>query len=152
MLRRNFIQNMIHLAFASLSSLLLPKMANATWSTEKFASGEFALRFEQAFAGQSINNSSDIHIQLPNIAENGAVVPFTIDSDLEQIEHLYIWVDKNPTPLAAEFELSEKVVLPITGRIKMAESANVIVIAKQGERLLRSQKWVNVMQGGCGTG
>jgi sulfur-oxidizing protein SoxY len=40
----------------------------------------------------------------------------------------------------------------MTARIKMAESCNVIVIAKQGERLLKTQQWVNVMQGGCGTG
>jgi sulfur-oxidizing protein SoxY len=40
----------------------------------------------------------------------------------------------------------------LTARIKMAESCPVMVIAQQGNRFLRAQKWVKVMQGGCGTG
>ena len=88
----------------------------------------------------------------PEIAENGAVVPITISSELEQIKRIYIWVEKNPTPLAAEFELDESVAVYITARIKMAESCPVIIIAEQDDRLLRRQQWVKVMQGGCGTG
>ncbi len=150
--RRCFLQKTAGLAVTSMAALLQSKPAYAVWPTEHFAGGEFALRFEQEFAGQTIIDSRDINIVLPAVAENGAVVPITISSELEQIEWLSIWVKKNPTPLAAEFELSKQLPLYLTARIKMAESSDVVVIARQGERLLRSQQWVDVMQGGCGTG
>lgn len=151
MRRRRFIQVISSLATSAIA-LYHSRPAFAAWSAEHFASGEFTSRFEQVFAGQAIIDSPDIIISLPEIAENGAAVPITISSELEQIERLYIWVEKNPTPLAAEFELSEAVAVYITARIKMAESCHVIVIAQQGQRLLRNQQWVKVMQGGCGTG
>ncbi|CAG1022391.1 sulfur-oxidizing protein SoxY [Methylococcales bacterium] len=150
MQRRNFIRHLISLTL--ISPFLQPRLAHAAWPSEHFAGGDFASRFEQLFGGQTIIDSPEINITLPDIAENGAVVPITIDSELERIERLYIWVEKNPTPLAAEFELSPEIAVFLTARIKMAESCNVVVIARQGQRLLRNQQWVKVMQGGCGTG
>ncbi|MGY6278074.1 thiosulfate oxidation carrier protein SoxY [Methylomonas sp. MgM2] len=114
--------------------------------------GEFRARFSQLFADRSIVDSDGIDIDLPEIAENGAVVPITINSELEGIGRIYIWVEKNPTPLAAEFEFDESMAVYLTARIKMAESCPVIIVAEQGDRLLRAQQWVKVMQGGCGTG
>ncbi len=150
--RRHFISSFLKLAICTLTSYLILKPVDAAWSQEHFAGGDFVLRFQQLFGGQAITDTSDIRLELPTIAENGAAVPLTISSELEQIEHLFIWVEKNPTPLAAEIQLSKNALAYVTARIKMAESSNVIVIAKQGERLLRTQQWVNVMQGGCGTG
>ena len=124
----------------------------AAWPEQHFAKGEFALRFQQLFPNRTIIESEDIIISLPEIAENGAVVPITISSELEQIRRIYIWVEKNPTPLAAEFEFDDSMAVYLTARIKMAESCPVVIIAEQSNRLLRAQQWVKVMQGGCGTG
>ena len=148
MRRRNFLL----LCSGALTCLFNPKVVFAAWSAKHFAPGDFTERFEQVFANLPITDSPDIVINLPDSAENGAVVPITISSDLANIQHLYIWVEKNPTPLAAEFELDASLAVFMTARIKMAESCHVIVIAQQGERLLRNQQWVNVMLGGCGTG
>ena len=152
MRRRTFIRNFCTIAFGMLANLLHSKPGDAAWSAKHFASGEFSLQFKQLYADQPIIDSEDIHIALPEVAENGAVVPITISSDLEKISYIHIWAEKNPTPLVAEFALDEAVAPFLTARIKMAESCHVIVIAQQGERLLRKQQWVKVMQGGCGTG
>ncbi len=132
----------------AITSLFRCKVANAADVTET----EFTSRFKQIFADQIITDSHEVLVKLPSHAENGAVVPITISSQLEDIDRLYIWAEKNPTPLVAEFELARDVAVHITARIKLAESSHVIVIAKQDQRLLRSLQWVNVMQGGCGTG
>lgn len=150
--RRRFVQIFANLMATTIATLCHSKFANAFWPAEHFAAGEFNTHFAHLFANQSIIDSDDIEINLPEIAEDGAVVPITISSNLDQISKIYIWVEKNPTPLAAEFELSTAVSTYLTARIKMAESCNVVVIAQQGERLLRRQRWVKVMQGGCGTG
>lgn len=152
MQRRNFIKSIIAVATGTILSNSYAKKGAAAWPAEHFAGGDFSTHFHRVFGHQTIADSDDIQISLPRFAEDGAVVPITISSELDGIKHIYIWVEKNPTPLAAEFELDEAVLPFVTARIKMAESCNVIVIARQGENLLRRQQWVEVMLGGCGTG
>lgn len=152
MQRRTFLQKLIQLAIGGFAIFLPPKPAIAAWPKEHFASDEFDKLIAQIYGNQEIVDSNELQIQLPEIAENGAVVPITISSELKQISKIHIWVEKNPTPLAAEFELSEEISAYLAARIKMAESCHVIVIAQQDGRLLRRRQWVKVMQGGCGTG
>ena len=150
--RRSFLQKLSVFIFTGLINIFSTRSAFATWPAKYFASGELAIKFEELFAAFPIIDSSDIKIDLPDIAENGAVVPITISCDLLDIQRIYIWVEKNPTPLVAEFEFSDSLAIYLTARIKMAESCPVMVIAQQADRFLRAQKWVKVMQGGCGTG
>ena len=150
--RRTFLLKFLPVVIGGFVSLFHSRKSAAVWPESHFGKGEFATRFQQLFANRPIIDSDNINISLPEIAENGAVVPITISSELGKIRRIYIWVEKNPTPLAAEFELDESVAVYITARIKMAESCPVIIIAEQDDRLLRSQQWVKVMQGGCGTG
>jgi sulfur-oxidizing protein SoxY len=152
MYRRSFLQKLSVCIFTGLISLFNTRSAFAAWPAKYFASGDLAIKFDELFATFPISDSPDIKIDLPDIAENGAVVPISISSDLLNIQRIYIWVEKNPTPLVAEFEFSDSMAIYLTARIKMAESCPVMVIAQQGNRFLRAQKWVKVMQGGCGTG
>lgn len=152
MQRRAFLIQLGHRLLTAAAVLATPKTSLAAWPAAHFAAGEFRQRFAEVFGDAVVSDSVDIQLALPDVAENGAVVPLTISSTLEGIEKLYIWVEKNPTPLAAQFDWNDAVELFLTARIKMAESCSVIVIAKQGERLLRAQRWVKVMQSGCGTG
>lgn len=128
------------------------RQARASQRDPLFVAGDFPYQFDSVMRHQSIIDSTDIQLNLPSIAENGAVVPLTISSELEGIDQLMVWVEKNPSPLAARFAISPSVALYITARIKMAQSCPVMVVAHQGDRWLRCQQWVQVTQGGCGTG
>lgn len=150
--RRTFLKQNALLAIAALTSFFSVKIGYCAWQENHFANGLFSDSLNRLFNDRPIIDSNFIDISLPEVAENGAAVPITISSELEHIDRIYILIEKNPTPLAAEFELSAMVSVYITARIKMAESCNVVVIARQGSQLLRRQQWVNVMQGGCGTG
>ena len=152
MLRRDFLKTLSRAFSAVLAGMVFPEHAFSKWSAQNFAAGDFATRFREVFADLPISDSQEIVINLPEIAENGSVVPITISSELHNIKRLSIWAVKNPTPLVAEFEFDESMLLYLTARIKMAESCPVIVMAQQGDQWLRNQKWVTVMQGGCGTG
>ena len=149
MKRRRFLQRVIALTTAVIASLIRFRVGNAA---ENPINPEFTKHFQQAYADQIITDSPEILINLPTNAENGAVVPITIQSQLDNIDSVYIWAEKNPTPLVSEFEIAKDVAVHITARIKLAENSHVIVIARQGQHLLRNLQWVNVMQGGCGTG
>lgn len=152
MRRRHFLQQIFSVVAVTIINALYSKQSTAARPATPSASGEFTSGIERLSGGQTFIDSDDIHINLPETAEDGAVVPITISSELEQIQRIQIWVEKNPTPLTATFEFDASVMPYLTARIKMAESSNVMVIAQQGGRLLRRQQWVNVMQGGCGTG
>ena len=152
MLRRRFLQKLIHTLAGIGVTGFWPKDLFANWPAEHFAGNSFSEQFRQVFADKTITKSDAIKLQIPETAENGAVVPLTIESSLTNISRIYLWVEKNPTPLAMELDLDAAMAVFITARIKMAESCRVIVIAQQGEHLLKTEQWVNVMQGGCGTG
>lgn len=149
--RRDFLKKGISIVggIAACSGI---KAALAARVAEHFAGDRFDRVVTRLFGTQAIVDSDQIELNLPEIAENGAVVPLTISSELEGIERFYLLVEKNPTPLAAEFELSGSALAYVSARIKMASSCHVIVIAKCSEQLLRTKRWVEIGQGGCGTG
>ena len=87
---------------------------------------------------------------MPEIAENGAVVPVTIKTDLEDVSSISILVDENPTPLSATFDLTPAVEANISARIKMGQSSNVRAVVKAGDKVYFTTKEVKVTIGGCG--
>jgi len=97
-----------------------------------------------------ITESDQVMLKIPDIAENGAVVPVTVSTGLADVESISVVVLNNPTPLAALFEMSPQSVPDISVRIKMGESSAVQAIVKAGGKLYSSSKEVKVTIGGCG--
>ena len=95
---------------------------------------------------------SNVAIQLtvPEIAENGAVVPVTVASSLAKTEQVHILVEKNPNVLAANFVFPEGTEGFVTTRVKMKETSKVIALVKADGRFYRVEKEVKVTAGGCG--
>ena len=87
---------------------------------------------------------------VPDIAENGAVVPVTVSTDMADVESISVVVDNNPTPLAASFEMSSRTPPSVSVRIKMGQSSNVQAVVKAGGKLYSTSKEVKVTIGGCG--
>ena len=136
-------------------ALLYPvfsKAAHSAGLAEAFSAKPYADILKKLFSTRAIIETDLLKISLPQIVENGAAAPITISSNLDNIQRIYILVEKNPTPLAAEFTFSSELAVYITTRIKMAESSHVVIIAEQGNQLLSNQQWVNVVLGGCGSG
>src|SRR5699024_3068518 len=59
----------------------------------------------KAFGGSDAEESDKINLTAPDIAENGAVVPIAITSDLENTEEISILVPDNPNTLTAQFTI-----------------------------------------------
>src|SRR5207237_2733451 len=94
--------------------------------------------------------SKDITITSPDIAENGAVVPFTIVSKLPKTEQLAILIEKNPNTLAANFTIPEGTEPQVNTRVKMGQTSNVIALVKADGKFYYASKEVKVTLGGCG--
>lgn len=101
-----------------------------------------------------IKEVAEIKLTAPTIAESGANVPITVESSIpiENVEQLWIFVDKNPIPWIADVKLT-----PLNGqvyfstRIKMGETSNVraILKLKDGSYVMATRE-VKVTAGGCG--
>jgi len=100
--------------------------------------------------GQAPVHSDQIKLKIPDIAENGAVVPVTVSTDLADVESISIIVANNPTPFVASFDMSPRVLPSVSVRIKMGESSQVMALVKAGGTLYSTSRDVKVTIGGCG--
>lgn len=103
----------------------------------------------KALGGTAVD-SKDIAITSPDIAENGAVVPVTVTSTIPNTEEIFIFVEKNPNPLAAVFMIPADTESMVQTRLKMGQSTNVLVVVKAGGKLYSATKETKVTLGGCG--
>jgi sulfur-oxidizing protein SoxY len=94
--------------------------------------------------------SKDIVIEAPQIAENGAVVPIEIESNIPGTSSLAVVLEKNPFPLAAKFDFKEGALPYVKVNVKMAETSDVRVVATAGGRHYVATKEIKVTIGGCG--
>ena len=152
--RREFIKSVISIAAYGLtiaSGILHSTLASAQGLKEDFSRGTFDDTLSYLFEDAKFIDSRKIKIsRLPRVAENGASVPITISSSLDNVERIYILVEKNPSPLSIDFHLSPAVEARVSARLKMAETSNVIVIIESEGKLYRKSKYVKVTVGGCG--
>lgn len=133
----------------SAVGLIRPGLVQAEWKKAAFE----AKTMEEVLAALGVatsENNATIFLSVPEIAENGAVVPVTVTSSLAHIEQISILVDKNPNVLAAQFVFPEGTEGFITARVKMGQTAMVIALVKADGKFYRAAKEVKVTAGGCG--
>src|SRR5271154_1244114 len=126
-LRRTALQ----FAAALAAGLFLPLRALAAWNKEAFQSKTAADALKSLGAAASVE-SKDVVIEAPQIAENGAVVPIEITSNVPNTRSIAIVIEKNPFPLAAKFDFSESAAPYVKVNVKLGESSFVRVLAEAG--------------------
>jgi sulfur-oxidizing protein SoxY len=95
--------------------------------------------------------SADIVLTAADIAENGAVVPLGVSTNLPGVKRLMLLVEKNPSTLAASFDVTDAVDSAVNTVVKMGQSSNVFGVALMNDgKVLFAQKEVKVTLGGCG--
>jgi sulfur-oxidizing protein SoxY len=132
------------------AGVLAPRVLWAEWPQGAFTAKSSADAVAALLGEGASEASSQIEVKAPDIAENGAVVPVTVSSTLEQVQSISILADKNATPLIASFELPEGTEAYVSTRIKMAQTGDVIAVVKAGGKLYSARKNVKVTIGGCG--
>ena len=93
---------------------------------------------------------SQIVLTVPDVAENGAVVPVTVECGLAGANEIYIVVEANPNPLCVRFTIPPGTEPFVSTRIKMAESSNVYAVVRANGKLYSTFKSTAVTVGGCG--
>lgn len=122
----------------------------AAWPEKAFSQTAAAKAMVDLLGTDQTTPSDQINLKVPQIAENGAVVPVTVSTTLENVESISIIVEKNPRPLAATFELPPGTLPDLSSRIKMGETSDVMAVVKTDAGLFSTSKEVKVTIGGCG--
>lgn len=137
------------LSGAAMLPLLSPVHALAEAPSSAFEARELAAALK-ALGLSTAQESPDIQLRAPDVAENGAVVPLDITVYLPDVRSVSVLIDKNPFPLSAHYELSASAVAEFHLRVKMAESSEVRVIARTAAKIHLLSRRIDVTQGGCG--
>ena len=140
--RREFLQGLSSVALI----LAVPRLW-ATWPQQAFFSESIADVLRTYFSGMKPEASDLIQLKIPSLAENGAVVPVNVATDIKQVEAIAIIVQQNPFPLSAVHEFREQSLPFLSLRLKLAESSKVMALVYSQNRLYMKEKFVEVTIG-----
>ena len=135
---------------------LMPRLASA--ATEAAGAVDPRKQFEghtldevvKALGGTTAQKSSEIALQAPEIAENGAVVPLVVESKLPGTRLIAIISEKNPHALSAVFHIPDGTEPYVMTRVKIAETSKVTVLVQTDKGFFYTDQLVKVTLGGCG--
>jgi sulfur-oxidizing protein SoxY len=149
--RREFLKSTSGLIGLLLAAgFLRPEDVQAQeWNQAAFATKTLE-ELVKLLGGSGAQESAEVAIVAPDIAENGAVVPIGVVSKLAKTESIAILVEKNPNVLAATFTLPEGTLPDLQTRVKMAQTSNVFALVKAGGKFFYAAKEIKITLGGCG--
>ena len=136
-------------AIASLAALLVPRMAMAD---EQAVAAEIKKLY-----GDKKFDSGKIKLDVPEIAENGLVVPVNVEvespmTEQDHVKAVHVFADGNPAPGVVSYRFT-----PACGkasastRMRLAQTQNIICIAEMSDgKLFMTKSNVKVTIGGCG--
>jgi sulfur-oxidizing protein SoxY len=147
--RRDALKRSFAVVSLMMGAGMLPELAQA-FEKSAFDAKNMAEVFK-ALGLPMPTESKDVTLTAPDIAENGAVVPMTVQTSLSGAKKLLLLVEKNPSPLVAQFMLNPAVEDSFQTRAKMSASCDVYAVAVMDDgKTLFSKKEVKVTLGGCG--
>jgi sulfur-oxidizing protein SoxY len=136
-------------ALAAAASVIAPSLSRAD---AKAVEAEI----KKLYDGKAMAEGR-VKLDVPQIAENGLVVPITVDVESPMTEQNYVkavhvFADGNPLPGVFTFRFS-----PLSGRasastrMRLAQTQNIVAVAEMSDgSLFTTKAEVKVTIGGCG--
>ncbi len=156
MKRRTFLKTIV--ATAPLVAVSTPVMLNAKDTKPKSPNAmDLKTALTAITSGKAVTDSDKIKLVVPEIAENGAVVPVKIhvNHPMEAnnyVKTIHVFATKNVNVRCADVHLT-----PANGkgyfatRVKLAKSQDVMALVELSDgTFIKTQKPVKVTIGGCG--
>ena len=152
MKRRSIIKGVLGaglLPFLSGLAGLIPATAHAR-VVEAFDAKTTKEAIDVLFKEAKPQESDKLKLIAPDIAENGTVVPLTIQSSLDNLESIAVFATENPRALVATYKFTPNSAPPLDLRVKLGKTQKVLIIAQAGGKLYSTSKQISVSVGGCG--
>jgi sulfur-oxidizing protein SoxY len=147
----NAVRRLLLQGVGALAAGLLTPLAAlaATWNKEAFGA-KTAADALKGIGAAGAAPSNEVLIEAPEIAENGAVVPIEVTSQVPGTRSIAVVIEKNPFPLVAKFDFTEGALPFVKVNVKMGETSDVRVIAEANGKHYSATKNIKVTIGGCG--
>jgi sulfur-oxidizing protein SoxY len=108
----------------------------------------------KAFTGGRTPVEGRMKLDLPELAENGNTVPLSVAVDAPagvQVQEILVVAPANPNARVLRFRFSPASVPEASTRIRLAETQDVIAVAKLDDgTFLSASRQIKVTIGGCG--
>ena len=152
-LTRRAVLGVLGVAGATMVLPAAPAEAQALGQNEPL---DAALK--RVFGGKAMKDGSGIiKLDIPLIAENGAVVPVSVEVNAPMtpqsyVKHIYVVADKNRIPIITRVALApESGQASVATSVRLGETGDVRAIVEQSDgTLLQVAREVKVTVGGCG--
>jgi sulfur-oxidizing protein SoxY len=139
------------LALVTAAGWLRPADASAqAWNKGAFETHAMDETLKALGATTPVQSKDIVFVATPDIAENGAVVPIGITSNVPKTESIAILIEKNPNMLAGVFDIPAGTEPALSTRVKMAQTSNVYALVKADGKYHVASKEIKVTLGGCG--
>lgn len=140
----------LHGTVAAASLLAVPRaILAALWPEKAFSASAASQAMIELFGTDQTTATTAISLTAPEVAENGAVVPVSVRTTLDNVRSVSIVVEKNPRPLAISFDIPPGTLPDVSCRIKMGQTSQVMAVVQSGSGLYSTSKEVRVTIGGC---
>jgi sulfur-oxidizing protein SoxY len=154
MTRRLVLRGVGSIALAGLGvTAIFPTTAFAA-ANDKYPEDAFKQKNDKEAVkllyGRTAEPSDKIKLDVPEIAENGAVVPISVSTSLTDVTSIAFVVPENPNVLAAYYKIPQGTMPNVANRLKMAKTSTVTVLVEAGGKLFSATREVKVTVGGCG--
>ena len=149
MQRRLLLKGLLGFTTMAAAMTAMPRLAMAKWS-KAFDNETVDGALNDLYGSTALTKDDKITLKVPEIAENGAVVPVTVKTKMANVTNISIFADKNPQPLAASFTLPEGTAAEVSIRIRLGETRVVKAIVEADGKLYTTEQEVKVTIGGCG--
>ena len=142
-------ETLVMAGIAGLAAFLAPRMSVADEPT-------VAAEIKKLYGDKKFE-SGKVKLDVPEIAENGLVVPINVDiespmTDSDYVKAVHVFADGNPLPGVVSYRFT-----PACGkasastRMRLSQTQNIVCIAEMSNGTLYSAKSsVKVTIGGCG--
>ena len=146
MKRRTLLKFALLQAGAALT--LRPVAGWAVYPTEAFEATETNAVLTSLHGTDLLEDTGQLQIDVPGIAEDPRYLPIRISSSLENIESVTVIAEANNIPLSAHFRLFEPQDFLAT-RLKIEETGDLLVVVKAGGKLHAARRTVRASSSGC---
>ena len=148
MRRRSFVKGAISVGLVAGTGLL---GSNALWAADVTAASEADNLADviKALGAEGAEMSDKVTLGAPDVAENGAVVPVSVDTDIEGVTGITFIAENNASPYTASYELGPDMLASVAMRIRMGKSGKIIGLVTAGDKIYMAERQVKVTAGGC---
>ena len=155
MKRRSFLKTVA--ATAPLAMMSAPMVLSAKETPKGPNAMDLQTALKTITGGKAVKASDKIKLTVPEIAENGAVVPVKVNVDHPMeannyVKAIHVFATQNSNVRCADVHLT-----PMNGkgyfatRVKLAKSQNVMALVELSDgSFMKAEKPVKVTIGGCG--